>query len=79
MLNDNQRSALISFAYNLGDYFYGNPGFNSITAALRDKRWNDVPKILELTLIRVPMSMKVCCDGRKAEGELWQGKGKFAK
>ena len=78
-MNDNQRSALISFAYNLGDYFYGNPGFNSITSALRDKRWNDVPKVLELYSNPGSNVHEGLLRRRKAEGELWQGKGKFAK
>lgn len=78
-MNDNQRSALISFAYNLGDHFYGNPGFNSITSALRDKRWNDVPKVLELYSNPGSNVHEGLLRRRKAEGELWQGKGKFAK
>jgi lysozyme len=37
-LNDPMRSALCSFAYNLGADFYGGKNFNTISACLRDKR-----------------------------------------
>lgn len=79
-MNSNQRSALISFAYNLGDHFFGDPNFRTITSTLRDKRWHDVPKAMEL--YSNPNDPKVHAGllrRRKAEGELWQGKGPFAK
>jgi len=79
-MDDNQRSALISFAYNLGDHFYGGHQFKTITSTLRDKRWDDVPKAMEL--YSNPNDPKVhpgLLRRRKAEGELWQGKGPFAK
>lgn len=38
-LNDNQRGALLSFGYNLGN-FYGSPGFNSITTMLKNRDWS---------------------------------------
>ena len=47
-MTDNQKSALISFAYNLGEHFYGAAGFTTITSALRDKRWDDVPRAMLL-------------------------------
>ncbi len=34
-MNNNQRSALISFGYNLGAYFYGSSGFNTISRTCR--------------------------------------------
>ncbi|NER81923.1 MAG: lysozyme [Leptolyngbya sp. SIO1D8] len=44
-MNDNQRGAIYSFAYNLGAAFYGNSGFQSITRVCdspelwKDKAW----------------------------------------
>ena len=66
-----QQSALISFAYNLGTYFYGNPGFNTITTCLRDKAWSKVPAALELyrnpgTNVEAGLLRR-----RRAEGALW--------
>ena len=42
-MNANQRSALTSFAFNLGAHFYGASGFSTISACLRDHAWNEVP------------------------------------
>ena len=47
-MNDNQRSALISFAYNAGENFYGHKNFQTISKALKEKRWNDVPAAMKL-------------------------------
>jgi len=47
-MTDGMKSALISFAYNLGADFYEHPDFNTITRVLREKKWNEVPKALEL-------------------------------
>jgi len=42
-LNENQRGAILSFAYNLGANFYGKiPGFRTITRVLRDKQWEEI-------------------------------------
>jgi len=41
-MNDNQRAAIYSFAYNLGADFYGAPGFTSITLVCDSpQRWNE--------------------------------------
>ena len=45
---DEQKSALVSFAYNLGSGFYGAPGFETISRCLREKDWAGVPSALEL-------------------------------
>jgi lysozyme len=46
-LTDGQKSALISFAYNLGAHFYGDESnFGSITRDLRDKNYSNVPTTL---------------------------------
>lgn len=48
-MNENQRAAIISFAYNVGSYFYGGTNFFSITSALSKKEnWRDVPRALRL-------------------------------
>lgn len=70
-MNDNQKSALISFAYNVGMGFYGSSDFNTITNALRDKRWADVPAALLLyrnpgTSVEAGLRRR-----REAEGALW--------
>jgi lysozyme len=70
-MNANQRSALLSFAWNLGARFYGNPGFSTITEALRDKQWAMVPKAMMLYRnpgSRVEKGLKI---RRQAEGNLW--------
>lgn len=48
-MNVNQRTALASFAYNLGASFYTAPsGFATIQTALRNKQWDMVPAALKL-------------------------------
>ena len=71
-MNDEMKSALLSFAYNLGANFYSSSGFNTITKVLKEKRWNEVPKALEL--YRNPGSSveKGLLRRRIAEGKLWQ-------
>jgi GH24 family phage-related lysozyme (muramidase) len=71
-MGDPQRCALVSFAYNLGTGFYGSAGFNTISAALRDKDWPSVPAALLLycnpgTNVEAGLLRR-----RKAEGALWQ-------
>jgi GH24 family phage-related lysozyme (muramidase) len=70
-MNENQQGALLSFAYNLGVDFYGNPNFNTITKVLRNKEWSKVPGALELyrnpgTKVEAGLLRR-----RKAEGALW--------
>ena len=70
-MNDNQKSALISFSYNLGANFYGNDGFDTITRVLRNKEWNKVPDTFMFyvnpgTNVEVGLRRR-----RKAEGALW--------
>jgi lysozyme len=73
-MNDNQKSALISFAYNLGARFYNSSGFNTISKVLKEKKWNEVPKALELyrnpgTNVEAGLLRR-----RRAEGALWSKK-----
>jgi GH24 family phage-related lysozyme (muramidase) len=71
VMDDNQRSALVSFAYNLGENFYGAAGFETISKVLREQAWDQVPKAMEL--YRNPGSNVEAglLRRRKAEGELW--------
>lgn len=41
-LNSNQRSAIISFAYNMGAAFYGKSGFRTISNVLASKDWSKI-------------------------------------
>ena len=70
-MNDNQRGALLSFAYNLGADFYGASNFNTITRVLKNKEWNKVPETLKL--YRNPGSKVEAglLRRRVAEGKLW--------
>ena len=70
-MNDNQRGALLSFAYNLGASFYGASGFSSISRNLREKNWKAVPDTLKLyrnpgTRVEAGLLRR-----RIAEGKLW--------
>ena len=70
-MNDPMRSALCSFAYNLGAGFYGADGFNTISACLREKRWDDVPQALML-YVNPGSNVEVGLRRRRtAEGQLW--------
>jgi GH24 family phage-related lysozyme (muramidase) len=71
VLDDNQRSALVSFAYNLGSGFYGSVGFETISRCLRDRDWATVPAALELyrnpgTNVEAGLLRR-----RRAEAKLW--------
>ena len=70
-MNDNQKCALISFAYNLGTGFYGNSGFNTITRALQGKHWADVPKAMMLYVNPGTNVENGLRRRRTAEGKLW--------
>ncbi len=74
-MNDNQRGALLSFAYNLGAGFYGGVGFNTISRNLREKNWSAIPKTLEMyrdpgTNVEAGLLRR-----RRREGALWLGIG----
>jgi lysozyme len=70
-MNDNQRGALLSFAYNLGAGFYNSSNFNTISRHLREKNWGVMPKVLEM--YRNPGSNVEAglLRRRVAEGKLW--------
>ena len=73
-MEDHQKCALISFAYNLGADFYGLvPDFETISAKLRDRKWDEVPAAM--LLYRNPGSQfeEGLRRRREAEGQLWSG------
>jgi GH24 family phage-related lysozyme (muramidase) len=74
-MDDNQKSALVSFAYNLGCGFYGSVGFETISKRLAKKDWFLVPEALKLyrnpgTDVEVGLLRR-----RTAEGACWLGNG----
>ena len=70
-MNDNQRSALTSFGFNLGAHFFGNPGFNTISAVLSDRAWSEVPGALLLYINPGSPYEAGLRRRRAAEGALW--------
>jgi lysozyme len=70
-MTEDMQGALLSFSYNLGADFYGHPDFNTITRVLREKKWNEVPKVLELYKNPGSSVEKGLLRRRIAEGKLW--------
>ena len=75
-MNSNQQAALISFAYNMGPYFYGAKKRETITEALKSPlTWNKVPAALALynkgTIDGKYGIQNGLIKRRKAEGDLW--------
>lgn len=70
-MSDEQRGALLSFAYNLGANFYSGSNFTTISRYLRNKDWDRVPEAL--LLYRNPGSKveEGLKRRRVAEGALW--------
>lgn len=74
-MDDNQKSALVSFAYNVGCGFYGSVGFETISKRLQKKDWFLVPEALKLyrnpgTNVEAGLLRR-----RIAEGACWLGNG----
>lgn len=71
-MSDGQRSCLLSFSYNCGANFFGfTGGFNTISGALKDKRWTDVPAALRLYVNPGTSTEAGLRRRREAEIELW--------
>jgi GH24 family phage-related lysozyme (muramidase) len=71
-MSDNQRSALLSFAYNLGAYFYGGEGFATISRTLALKNWQSIPTALML-YVNPNSSVEAGLRRRRyEEGKLWR-------
>lgn len=71
-MSPNMQQALVSFAYNLGSGFYGSPDFCTLTAALRERRWHDVPAALELYCNPGTSCHEGLLRRRHEEGVLWR-------
>lgn len=77
-MSDEQRGAILSFAYNLGANWYGGEKFTTISRLIRNKDWDKVPDAL--VLYRNPGSgvEEGLKRRRIAEGALWsRGLQKF--
>ena len=70
-MTDGQKGCLLSFSFNCGAHFYGAGGFNTITGAIRDKRWADVPNALRLYVNPGSSVEAGLRRRREAEIELW--------
>ncbi|MFN9545902.1 MAG: glycoside hydrolase family protein, partial [Cyanobacteriota bacterium] len=71
-MGEDQRCALISFAWNLGEDFYGGDGFATISRALRERDWPSVPQALLLYCDPGTAVSDGLLRRRQAEGQLWQ-------
>ena len=69
---EDQCCALISFAWNLGEDFYGSDGFETISRVLREKDWQGVPKALLLYCDPGTAVSDGLLRRRQAEADLWQ-------
>jgi GH24 family phage-related lysozyme (muramidase) len=70
-MNDNQRSALCSYSYNLGSHFFNSPGFSTISSCLTRKAWDEVPAALMLYVMPGTAVEAGLKRRREAEGKLW--------
>lgn len=69
---EDQRCCLISFAWNLGEDFYGGAGFDTISRSLREKDWAAVPEALLLYCDPGSSVQAGLLRRRQAEADLWQ-------
>ena len=75
-MNPGQQAALISFAYNLGESFYGGKGFGSITAALNSPNWEDsVPEQISRYHYAGGKPLKGLIRRREYERAVWENGG----
>lgn len=71
-MRPNQQAALASFAYNLGRYFYGSEGFETISRVLRERKWDEVPTVLLLYCNPGSSFEEGLKRRRSAEGAMWK-------
>ena len=72
-MKERQQSALISFGFNVGSYFYGQGGFETISRCLRERTYKSVPAALLLYCNPGSSFEAGLRRRRKAEGMLWAG------
>jgi GH24 family phage-related lysozyme (muramidase) len=78
-MTENQQGAVLSFAWNVGAYFYGASGFSSITRALSDRQYfGNVPTALMLYTNPGSSVEEGLKRRRKAEGDLWESEETIA-
>jgi len=70
-MNESQRGALMSFAYNVGWQFYGSAGFETITKRLAENDWSKVPAAMALYVNPGTSTEAGLRRRRAAEGALW--------
>lgn len=70
-LNVNQQSALISFSYNVGQYWYNSVGFATISNVIYSRLWSNVPETLKLYVNPGTSVTEGLKRRRVAEGKLW--------
>jgi GH24 family phage-related lysozyme (muramidase) len=79
-MNPNQQAALVSFAYNLGENFYGRKGFETLTKALSNvDTFDKVPDALKLYNKSGGKKLDGLVRRRKAEADLWLGEVQYSK
>jgi GH24 family phage-related lysozyme (muramidase) len=70
-MSDKQQSALISFAWNLGEGFYGDEvNFHTITSCLRNRDWSKVADALLLYCMSGTAVHQGLLQRRQAEANL---------
>ena len=75
-MNDGQKAALISFAYNLGPGFFGRSGFETITKALNSPSWEeDTPEAMLIYNRAGGQFMRGLMRRREFEAEVWRSGG----
>jgi len=72
-MKEHQQSALISFGFNVGSYFNGQGGFETISRCLRERTYKSVPSALLLYCNPGSSFEAGLRRRRKAEGMLWAG------
>jgi len=74
-LKAHQKAALVSFAWNCGAGFYGSGGFSTITRALCNRAYENVPAALML-YINPGTNVEAGLRRRRlAESAMWEGRG----
>lgn len=72
-MSGKQQSALLSFAWNLGESFYGDEdNFHTISQCLRNKDWAKVPEALLLYCMPGTAVHAGLLRRRQAEADLWR-------
>lgn len=71
LMHSYMQAALISFAYNLGN-FYGSSGFNTLSSYLKSSTWSKIPEALMLYVKAGGKTLQGLVNRRKDEANYWQ-------